>query len=44
MSPNPTVRPFVAGALLFLALLGFWPSHASAPVVDPDHPASAIAR
>ena len=30
MTPNPTARPFVVGALLFLAFVAFWPGRASA--------------
>ncbi len=30
MTPNPTARPFVVGALLFLTLISFWPGHAEA--------------
>jgi hypothetical protein len=30
MTPNPTARPFLVGALLFLALIAFWPGRASA--------------
>ena len=30
MTPNPTARPFVVGALLFLALISLWPGHVSA--------------
>lgn len=28
MTPNPTSRPFVWGAMLFLLLVGFWPGSA----------------
>lgn len=28
MTPNPTARPFVWGAMLFLLLVGFWPRSA----------------
>jgi hypothetical protein len=30
MTPNPTARPFIVGALLFLTLVGFWPGRVSA--------------
>ena len=30
MTPNPTVRPFVVGALLFLTLISVWPGRAHA--------------
>jgi hypothetical protein len=30
VTPNPTARPFVVGALLFLALVGLWPGRARA--------------
>ena len=30
MTPNPTARPFVVGALLFLMLIGGWPRRAQA--------------
>jgi hypothetical protein len=30
MTPNPTARPFIVGALLFLTLVGFWPGRARA--------------
>ena len=30
MTPNPTARPFVVGALLFLTFIALWPGRASA--------------
>jgi len=30
MTPNPTARPFVVGALLFLTLISLWPGRAQA--------------
>jgi len=30
MTPNPTARPFVVGALLFLGVISFWPGRAQA--------------
>ena len=36
MTPNPTARPFIVGALLFLTLLSVWPGRAQA-----DRPVSA---
>jgi len=30
MTPNPTARPFIVGALLFLALISAWPGRAHA--------------
>jgi hypothetical protein len=30
MTPNPTARPFIVGALLFLTLIGAWPGRARA--------------
>ena len=30
MTPNPTARPFIMGALLFLTLLSAWPGRAHA--------------
>jgi hypothetical protein len=30
MTPNPTARPFVVGALLFLTLISLWPSRVTA--------------
>jgi len=30
MTPNPTARPFIVGALLFLALISVWPGRAHA--------------
>jgi hypothetical protein len=30
MTPNPTLRPFVVGGLLFLTLIGLWPGRATA--------------
>ena len=30
MTPNPTARPFVVGALLFLTLISLWPGRAHA--------------
>ena len=30
MTPNPTARPFIVGALLFLSLVSFWPRRVSA--------------
>jgi hypothetical protein len=30
MTPNPTARPFVVGALLFLTLIAAWPGRAQA--------------
>jgi len=30
MTPNPTARPFIVGALLFLTLIGAWPGRAHA--------------
>lgn len=30
MTPNPTARPFIVGALLFVACIAFWPGRASA--------------
>ena len=30
MTPNPTARPFVVGALLFLTFIAFWPGRVSA--------------
>lgn len=38
MTPNPTARPFIVGALLFLTLVGFWPGRVSA---DRAHRAAA---
>ena len=35
MTPNPTARPFVVGALLFLMLIGLWPGHATASAPAP---------
>ena len=29
MTPNPSLRPFIVGAVLFLAVLAGWPSSAS---------------
>lgn len=43
MSPNPTARPFIVGALLFLVLLGFWPRGARAPQVATSLLASTAA-
>ena len=30
MTPNPTARPFVVGALFFLTLISVWPGRAHA--------------
>ena len=30
MTPNPTARPFVVGALLFLSVISLWPGRAQA--------------
>jgi hypothetical protein len=30
MTPNPTARPFIVGALLFLTLISVWPGRAQA--------------
>jgi hypothetical protein len=38
MTPNPTARPFVVGALLFLTLISLWPSHVSASGGAPAAP------
>jgi hypothetical protein len=35
MTPNPTARPFVVGALLFLTLISLWPGRVQA---DRDAP------
>jgi hypothetical protein len=35
MTPNPTLRPFIVGALLFLTLVGFWPGRAAASRTAP---------
>jgi hypothetical protein len=42
MTPNPTVRPFVAGALLFLTLIGLWPGRASAARAETASSTAAI--
>ena len=34
MTPNPTARPFIVGALLFLTLIGLWPGRPRPPVPD----------
>jgi hypothetical protein len=38
MSPNPTARPFIVGALLFLALIGLWPAGARAHRAEDRRP------
>jgi hypothetical protein len=40
MTPNPTARPFVVGALFFLTLISLWPGHAQA---DRGTPAPTVA-
>jgi len=46
MTPNPTARPFVLGALLFLTLIGLWPGRATASRAEaaPHAPVSATRR
>jgi hypothetical protein len=44
MTPNPTARPFVVGALLFLALIGLWPGHVSASGGAPAAPSRLASR
>ena len=39
MTPNPTARPFVVGALLFLTLISLWPGRAQADHGTPARPA-----
>jgi len=41
MTPNPTVRPFVVGVLLFLAVIGLWPGRARAATAPPARARSA---
>jgi hypothetical protein len=43
MTPNPTARPFVVGALLFLTLISLWPGRVSASGV-PAAPSSLTSR
>jgi len=40
MTPNPTARPFVVGALFFLTLISLWPGRAQA---DRGAPAPRVA-
>ena len=44
MTPNPTARPFIVGALLFLTLIGLWPGRASASRAEPAPPAPLSAQ
>jgi len=39
--PQPTVRPFVVGVLLFLAVIGLWPGRARAATAPPARARSA---
>ena len=44
MTPNPTARPFVLGALLFVTLLSIWPGHAHADRGAPAPTAAAASQ
>jgi hypothetical protein len=44
MTPNPTVRPFVLGALLFVTLISLWPGHAHADRGAPQRPAAVASQ
>ena len=44
MTPNPTARPFVVGALLFLMLVGGWPRRAQASRGTAAAPAAHLAQ
>ena len=43
MTPNPTARPFIVGALFFLTLIGAWPGRAHADRGSQSHRAPAAA-
>lgn len=43
MSPNPTARPFIVGALFFMVLIGFWPRGVRAPQVATSVPEPTVA-
>lgn len=44
MTPNPTARPFIVGALLFLALISAWPGRAHADRSAAAPPASVSSQ
>ena len=44
MTPNPSARPFVVGALLFLTLVGLWPGRATASGGVPAAPSGLASR
>ena len=44
MTPNPTARPFVLGALLFVTLISLWPGHAHADRGALAPPAAAASQ
>ena len=44
MTPNPTARPFVVGALLFLTLISLWPGRAYADRSAPAPPVAASSQ
>jgi hypothetical protein len=44
MTPNPTARPFVVGALLFLTLISLWPGRAHADRGTPQRPVAASSQ
>ena len=44
MTPNPTARPFIVGALLFLTLISVWPGHAHADRSAAAPPAAASSQ
>jgi len=43
MTPNPTARPFVVGALLFLSMISLWPGRAQADRGAPARPSTLTA-
>jgi hypothetical protein len=43
MTPNPTARPFVVGALLFLSVISLWPGRAQADRGAPARPSPLTA-
>ena len=44
MTPNPTARPFVLGALLCVTLISLWPGHARADRGAPAPPVAAASQ